>query len=386
MRRALKQLIVICCMPATVYSQQTLEIQPDGDCGKDAILHGLNSENTHNFGDQAEFAATSWTFSGVPAAVRSIIQFDLSTIPAGATITDASLTLYAWNSNTGFGEHSTLGGFNNGWLQRVTSYWDEHTVTWQTQPATTNLHRVAVPVSTAPDQNYTLSVTQLVQDMLADPDSGFGFLLSLGSEVGHRRLNFCSSDHPDPLLRPKLTITYTGGNPITPDPDFLGNDTTMCPGQAMLLKAPPGYLSYHWQNGTVKPNLITTIPGIYWVEATNCSGTVRDSIVVYWGDCPEPTVKLPVVSPIDFPNVFTPNGDSGNDYFVPLNTGKPLPAGRLTILNRWGNVIFQTTDLTGGWNGQYQDNACTEGVYFWKFEFAGATDLSPMQGFVTLVR
>jgi gliding motility-associated-like protein len=386
MSRALKHLILICWIPVTAYNQQTLVLQPGGACGKDAILHGLNSENTHNFGDQQQLSANSWTFNGVQGTVRSLLQFDLSTIPAGATVIHAELTLYAWDSNTGFGQHSTLGGFNNGLLQRVTTYWDEHTTTWQTQPATTNLHQVAVPVSTSPDQDYTLSVTQLVQDMLSDPENSFGFLLRLTTEVANRRLNFCSSDHPDPSRHPKLTITYTGGNPVDPYPGFLGKDTTLCAGKGIPLAAPPSYLSYHWQNSSVNPMLLTTLPGIYWVEATNCSGTVRDSIVISWTDCPEPPVESPLVSPIDFPNVFTPNADAANDYFVPLNNGKPLPEGRLTILNRWGNVLFQTIDLVTGWNGQLEGNACLEGVYFWQFELSGVAENSVMQGCVTLVR
>lgn len=62
---------------------------------------------------------------------------------------------------------------------------------------------------------------------------------------------------------------------------------------------------------------------------------------------------------IVIPNVFTPNDDSVNDYYNILN----IPQGTsLTILNRWGNKVFQTDKAnTEFWDGKN----CEEGVYFY---------------------
>lgn len=192
------------------YSQETIVLQPDASLGKDALLHGLISEINVNRGDNPQLPASAWTFHGIPGEVRSVFEFDLSAIPDGATIDSAFLSLYAWASDTGLGYHSTLSGSNECWLQRVTSSWDENTVTWQNQPTTTTTHQVAFEASTSATQNYlNIDVANLVQDMVDNPSSSFGFMLKLQNETHYRNMNFASSDHSNINMHPKLVITYS---------------------------------------------------------------------------------------------------------------------------------------------------------------------------------
>ena len=112
--------------------------QPDGAAGIDAWV--LSNYPTTNFGAGQELNAMAWTASGSPIVNRGLIRFDLSSIPANATVTQAFLSLYNNpNSSNGnpMGEHSTLSGSNAAWLQKVTTSWNELTVTWNDQPATT---------------------------------------------------------------------------------------------------------------------------------------------------------------------------------------------------------------------------------------------------------
>ncbi len=69
---------------------------------------------------------------------------------------------------------------------------------------------------------------------------------------------------------------------------------------------------------------------------------------------------------ITFPNVFSPNDDGTNDLFsieyLPENT-------EVLILNRWGNIVFSSTNYQNNWNGK--DNSGKEllnGVYIYKFK------------------
>ncbi|OQA01355.1 MAG: Disaggregatase related repeat protein [Bacteroidetes bacterium ADurb.Bin408] len=149
----------------------------------------------------------AWTHGGEFAIIRSVIDFDLSFIPANSAVTNALLSLYAIDNNLGEGYHY---GVNNAWLERIISPWDEFTVTWNNQPATTTQNRVALAASTSPTQNYTdINITTLMQDILSNPTSGYGIMLKLQDETVYRNLNFCSSDHANPALRPKLYICYT---------------------------------------------------------------------------------------------------------------------------------------------------------------------------------
>lgn len=197
------------------FAQHALILQPDPECGKDALLHGLISEKLVNYGNNAQFMSNAWTYGGTPGVVRSVVEFNLSSIPSGALIDSAYLSLYAWGLPTGSGPHSSLTGSNVAWLRRVVSPWSENTVTWNTQPSSTLINQVSVPASAAPSEDYRISVTSLVQDMIINPSGSFGFMILLQTESYYRRLNFCSSDHSDSLKRPKLEVYYT--STVSPD-------------------------------------------------------------------------------------------------------------------------------------------------------------------------
>lgn len=49
------------------------------------------------------------------------------------------------------------------------------------------------------------------------------------------------------------------------------------------------------------------------------------------------------------PNTFTPNEDGKNDEFLAIGVG--IQKFEMLIFDRWGNVIFETTDIKKGWNG-----------------------------------
>ncbi|MBM3160956.1 MAG: gliding motility-associated C-terminal domain-containing protein [Bacteroidetes bacterium] len=95
-------------------------------------------------------------------------------------------------------------------------------------------------------------------------------------------------------------------------------------------------------------------------------------------DCPEP---LTPTLPYEFPNVITPNSDGANDFFAIEN----LPENtEVIILNRWGNVVFSSTNYQNNCNGE--DNSGTtllDGVYTYKYTTEAGTI---GHGFVHLVR
>ncbi len=67
---------------------------------------------------------------------------------------------------------------------------------------------------------------------------------------------------------------------------------------------------------------------------------------------------------IAIPNSFTPNGDGLNDKFI--ISGKFIESYEMQIFNRWGEVLFQTTDLDNGWDGTSRNKKIGVGNYsYW---------------------
>lgn len=90
---------------------------------------------------------------------------------------------------------------------------------------------------------------------------------------------------------------------------------------------------------------------------------------------------------VDMPNVITLNGDNVNDFFTPIFM-ENVVSMRTTIVNRWGNVIFETDDINVNWNGQNKNgDEVSEGVYFWKVTFRDLTEVEKeVHGFVEVVK
>ncbi|NBP74832.1 MAG: PKD domain-containing protein [Crocinitomicaceae bacterium] len=72
------------------------------------------------------------------------------------------------------------------------------------------------------------------------------------------------------------------------------------------------------------------------------------------------------------PNTFTPDGDGHNQTFKPVFTSGFDPYNyEMLIYNRWGEIIFETHDVTYGWDGTYafENSICQYGIYTYKITF-----------------
>ena len=68
----------------------------------------------------------------------------------------------------------------------------------------------------------------------------------------------------------------------------------------------------------------------------------------------------------DLPNVFTPNFDNYNDVFHPFPYTS-VEKVKMTIFNRWGNIVYETEDPDINWDGRDYKNGsdCSDGTYFY---------------------
>lgn len=86
------------------------------------------------------------------------------------------------------------------------------------------------------------------------------------------------------------------------------------------------------------------------------------------------------------PNAFTPNGDGLHDYFKIANiTNEKLIDFK--VFNRWGTIMFRTTDPLEGWDGTNKGQAQPMGVYGYVIRIGYADgNVDTYKGTVTLLR
>lgn len=77
--------------------------------------------------------------------------------------------------------------------------------------------------------------------------------------------------------------------------------------------------------------------------------------------------KPPAVATLYLPNAFSPNNDGLNDTFGPVGEVATGPY-RLTIFDRWGQVVFSTTDARQVWDGLTNGNLSPVGMYTYQLE------------------
>jgi len=125
---------------------------------------------------------------------------------------------------------------------------------------------------------------------------------------------------------------------------------------------PSGLLSYTWSpvDGVSNPNMQSTSANI--LGNTLFSLTVSDGICLrsdtvlvkaYTFICEEPYIFVP--------NAFSPNGDNEND--VLYVRGQLIEGLLFRVFDRWGEMVFESTDRTIGWDGTFRGKLMDPDVY-----------------------
>lgn len=86
-------------------------------------------------------------------------------------------------------------------------------------------------------------------------------------------------------------------------------------------------------------------------------------------------------------NSFTPNGDGLNDYFMPVALTQRSVNFKLHIMDRFGKVIYQTSDSSAPWDGSFSGQASESGVYIWSVSLINEQgEPEHYKGHITLIR
>ena len=155
---------------------------------------------------------------------------------------------------------------------------------------------------------------------------------------------------------------------------FLGNDTSICIDETILIDAKnPGFFHFWSTTETTQSILVSKVPQIVWVNVNDSGCITRDSIFV------------DAACPFYVPNAFTPNGDGINDLFKIITDGNQ--SFIMTIFNRWGQVLFQTTDAQQGWDGTFAGKPEQMGVYVYQLSTIFTNGAKRVRkGNITLIR
>lgn len=133
----------------------------------------------------------------------------------------------------------------------------------------------------------------------------------------------------------------------------LGADTLICNGQTILLDPRVNNAGYLWQDGSTSSSYLVSQAGIYSVQIQNECGATSDEVVITKGICQ-----------LHMPNAFTPNNDGLNDLFR-VKYPQFIHVFKMQVFNRWGEVVFSTTDAGRGWDGSYKGKKQPIGNYLW---------------------
>ncbi len=126
------------------------------------------------------------------------------------------------------------------------------------------------------------------------------------------------------------------------------------------------------------PALIFEKAGVYPVAMVvankwGCTDTITKSVRIYEEFA------------LYIPNSFTPNGDGLNEEFLPK--GKAVEKYNMKIFNRWGQLVFETSEFEKGWDGKLKGVDCESDVYVWKITAENEiTKYKEYSGQVNLIR
>ena len=96
---------------------------------------------------------------------------------------------------------------------------------------------------------------------------------------------------------------------------------------------------------------------------TSGNDTIAKYDADYWNEMTPIRISIST-SKLDFPNAFSPNGDGTNDIYRAKPEYQSIVEFRAIIYNRWGQKLFEWTDLEGGWDGTYKGSPVKQGVYY----------------------
>ncbi|MCI5054702.1 MAG: gliding motility-associated C-terminal domain-containing protein, partial [Flavobacteriales bacterium] len=147
---------------------------------------------------------------------------------------------------------------------------------------------------------------------------------------------------------------------------------TLCKGLELSVVG-EHYESLQWSTMDTASSIEIFDPGLFYVEAYNKGCSFQK--------------EIDILSDCDYyiPNSFTPNGDGLNDAFGPVLS--QASNFSFQVYDRWGNIVFESQDLSIQWTGYSGSDYYPQGIYVWELEYTNPVSKKIIHDFgkVTLV-
>jgi gliding motility-associated-like protein len=165
-----------------------------------------------------------------------------------------------------------------------------------------------------------------------------------------------------------------------------------CPGDTVIFsnqsKGPVTQWLWNLGNGNTSP--LENPPMQFYTSIAPLSQVPVTLIATGFNGCRDTvvhTIQVPNNCYVAVPNAFTPNGDGLNDFLYPLNAWKATDL-LFRVYNRYGQLIWETTDWTRKWDGRTGGQPMPSGTLIWILQYTEAdTGKNVVQkGTTTLIR
>jgi len=189
-------------------SNLKLTLRPGPKHGQDVYFDKDQGVESNNLNYVPELCANSWTINGSLYRSGFYIRFDsISLVPSGSHVVSAKLYLYGLPNSLSTPQGDN--GDNACYVDRVTSSWDQSTLTYLNRPKNSPDHSVTLAASTSQwNYNAVVDVTPYVSYFVSKPSENYGFYIHLITQDQYRSIVFGSSEQSDKSFRPKLVVTY----------------------------------------------------------------------------------------------------------------------------------------------------------------------------------
>jgi gliding motility-associated-like protein len=186
---------------------------------------------------------------------------------------------------------------------------------------------------------YTVTVTEGTGCVITD---------SVAVVVGPLNLSFTVASDTCNRKKGTATVTASGGT------------------------APYAYL---WSNGETTSQILSLAPQTYSVVITDAAGcTGSDTVSVS---------NMLTAECVFVPNAFSPNGDGQHDLWV-IDNISFYDVVKVEVYNRWGNLVYESSDYQNDWDGTRNGKKLPGGVYFYIIDFNNGE--KPLAGTLTLIQ